>query len=1169
MDVVADQPMELQRVVSAAEPAALLVAPRLLCRIIKHHRQITGIGLQVPHRRCYVIDRGPLLQVASLQELGVSPDAELPATLLLIAHPNLGRPNPLPRNESLLRCWRLLFHVRVHAILEQQQAKGILTPVAVRLRVQRIGETEFEEIRRVLQQERHLLPPCDDCTTYIEFVALYLGLRCFAPRLIPDYFPGLGDCARIDALIAEDIDMPALLAGLGPECAPEPEQSTSVEAEEESVLTEGPSSAEDPPPCPSDHSAIKLVVQADEAAARGNTVRAAILCAQANPASPARPPNGEWARAERELQTLAGRLQPALGLSDRETQEWGATLPALLGRALRGFWTVEARLLYDLQKVCIDHERGVYKSTLLAWLFTVLFGWLIGVKRRPLHRPLPAQQRVRIVRHLHSASRRLLRARLADPDRRRLSMLFAVALDRCEERLRGEFRPLLQTALQEVGLVPANVPERVARHKLIEELLDRITERGFLTLGDLRDGLAANQLKLPELSGVAECIRGDPLLRLNRRLAVALDGVYRAGEIYLRWLQRLSSLAFGTATGRFLTRYFILPFVGAFVLLVGLGEAVELLTGYRAKFIHGTTLLAGALVGDLGSGPALGPAITALLLYGNRLHRHLHLATPVSVLVLGSFLFALLHIPRFRCAILWGLRLTGRTLRMALVDGPAWLVRQPAVRAILESPPVVLLLRYALKPLIGAALGMAAALLLGDGWLASGVIGSSVFIGAILFFNSRFGRDVEESVADATAHLWRRLSSDIFPALFHLVMDFFKMLLDRVERLLYAVDEWLRFKEGDTLLARIFKPVLAAIWKVLTYVVRFVLTVLVEPQINPVKHFPVVTVGHKLCLPLIPVLAPVLQSTLHLEKMAGAYTLATAIITCIPGLFGFLVWELKENWRLYKANRARDLRPVPIGHHGETMLRLLRPAFHSGTIPKLFAKLRKAQRRGKRKAARKLQETFEEVKESIRHFVDRELLELLRQSRVWGETKVVTRTIHLAGNRIRVELCCSGQADNTLWLEFAEHFGWLVGSMTRPGWFAELSPARQQTLQTALAGFYKLAGVTLIREQLEAHVVPPLTVSVTEQGLLLRCPDSRAEALYDLRNGKVLQPRVLQGAFTMQLPVLESTRVLFASVPISWEQWVEVWERDQAGQVPDLEGLDRQMLSFNPACTSV
>src|SRR5207245_3980341 len=61
--------------------------------------------------------------------------------------------------------------------------------------------------------------------------------------------------------------------------------------------------------------------------------------------------------------------------------------------------------------------------------------------------------------------------------------------------------------------------------------------------------------------------RGDPLLRLDRRLATLLEGVYRRGEFYLRWLERGSSLFFGTDVGRFMTRNFLVPFGAAFALL--------------------------------------------------------------------------------------------------------------------------------------------------------------------------------------------------------------------------------------------------------------------------------------------------------------------------------------------------------------------------------------------------------------------------------------------------------------------------------------------------------------------------------------------------------------------------------------------------------------------------
>ena len=43
----------------------------------------------------------------------------------------------------------------------------------------------------------------------------------------------------------------------------------------------------------------------------------------------------------------------------------------------------------------------------------------------------------------------------------------------------------------------------------------------------------------------------------------------------------------------------------------------------------------------------------------------------------------------------------------------------------------------------------------------------------------------------------------------------------------------------------------------------------------------------------------------------------------LPDAFAFLAWELKENWRLYRANRPSSLRPVALGSHGETVRQLL------------------------------------------------------------------------------------------------------------------------------------------------------------------------------------------------------------------------------------------------------
>src|SRR5262249_28679446 len=173
-----------------------------------------------------------------------------------------------------------------------------------------------------------------------------------------------------------------------------------------------------------------------------------------------------------------------------------------------------------------DHERELYAVDLVEWA--------LSLGQHPLKRPVPCQREVLLLKHLRSAEQRLKAVPLTDRARQRLSALLQPAVQRCEEQLRARFRPVLGGVLEEVGLRPGNLPERVALNKLIEELLDRIVESGFLNIGDLRDAVSRNQLKLDDLSGPGEFFSGDRLIQANRKLAVALDGVYHGGEIYMR-----------------------------------------------------------------------------------------------------------------------------------------------------------------------------------------------------------------------------------------------------------------------------------------------------------------------------------------------------------------------------------------------------------------------------------------------------------------------------------------------------------------------------------------------------------------------------------------------------------------------------------------------------------
>src|SRR5262249_16120252 len=199
---------------------------------------------------------------------------------------------------------------------------------------------------------------------------------------------------------------------------------------------------------------------------------------------------------------------------------------------------------------------------------------------RPIKRPLPGQTEVLQLKHLRTAARRAAVARIAESSRRDLEFLLRDAVERGEQRTRETFRPRLAEVLREVGMRPGIVPEQVAVQKITEELVDGAVERGYLSMGDLRDAVSRNNLRLPDLSGPREFFRGDKLIRANRRLPVLLDGVYRRGEFYLRWLQRLSSAAFGTAVGRFLGLYLLLPFGGAFVTVEGVRHVVLVAAKY-------------------------------------------------------------------------------------------------------------------------------------------------------------------------------------------------------------------------------------------------------------------------------------------------------------------------------------------------------------------------------------------------------------------------------------------------------------------------------------------------------------------------------------------------------------------------------------------------------------
>jgi hypothetical protein len=237
----------------------------------------------------------------------------------------------------------------------------------------------------------------------------------------------------------------------------------------------------------------------------------------------------------------------------------------------------------------------------------------------------------------------------------------------------------------------------------------------------------------------------------------------------------------------------------------------------------------------------------------------------------------------------------------------------------------------------------------------------------------------------------------------------------------------------------------------------------------------VVTVSHKVILPTGPML--VKQLTPYLGS-AEAYTLVVSTIWLIPGVFGFLVWELKENWRLYAANRPQHLRSEPIGHHNETMIRLLRPGIHSGTLPRAYAALRRAARKSQAADEHQVHgkwATILHTEEAVRHFVERTLINLLEEVDFLAGVKLRVGRVHAATNRIELHLLREDQPDQPAVLTWEYHSGRLFGAIRHAGWIGDLAEDELATFTAAMCGLFQRSGVEQVRSPYSLKVTPPMS----------------------------------------------------------------------------------------------
>ncbi|MCF8004377.1 MAG: sulfite exporter TauE/SafE family protein [Chromatiaceae bacterium] len=590
--------------------------------------------------------------------------------------------------------------------------------------------------------------------------------------------------------------------------------------------------------------------------------------------------------------------------------------------------------------------------------------WLMQLGRAPIREQLPFQPLLKALRVLEVSRARLEELPWPMAELERFSSLLRRLNRLITDRLDTELMPRIEQAMQEADFVPRNHREIVAAQKMKLELLDVIKHRRHLKFTDARDIVARNILRLPDPTW-SEFFRGDRLRRLDRTAERALPGVYRPGELYIKGLQQLGAPLFGTPMGRDILRYLLLPFGGSFLVLKSLDLLIALIP-FVDKSFHFTEITSVVLSGCLIN-------LFAYTGIGR------HIAQSVS---LGGW----------------------RILRFLVWDGPRGLLHWWPIAGLLSTAMMRGLGRNLIQPLLIGALPLAPiialAVLVDEVPIEPGLwlLGLAFALGT-LARNTPAGRRFLDNLSTRIGVYLQRLNQALFIGLIQQLLFFFKEVTRRFSQLLHRVDEGLTHHLSERWSSLALKALLAPIWRFSESLIQFYVTVLVEPQVNPVKHFPIVTIGHKLLLPFLPAItAAFVEITQSVLPKVVAYPFVTLTIVLLPGLFGFLVWELKENWKLYEANhrerlRALDAEPAPgapiepasVGAHGESMRGLMCRGFHSGTLPKGFDRLRKVIRQQLRdnkpypRRLRRCQRQLEEVEHAIGIFVDREFSFALRE----------------------------------------------------------------------------------------------------------------------------------------------------------------------------------------------
>jgi hypothetical protein len=161
---------------------------------------------------------------------------------------------------------------------------------------------------------------------------------------------------------------------------------------------------------------------------------------------------------------------------------------------------------------------------------------------------------------------------------------------------------------------------------------------------------------------------------------------------------------------------------------------------------------------------------------------------------------------------------------------------------------------------------------------------------------------------------------------------------------------------------------------------------------------------------------------------------------------------------------------------------------------------------------------------------------------------VAVANVELTVKRVRVTLSHADYPDRPVLIDFELRHTCLVACVRDTGWLDQLSISQLHAFTATLASLYKLAGVDLVAEQVQANLPPAATWDLTDDGLLVRMGATESPVVCSLRDLDLpAHCESATGNGAIDKPKIEPRRLVFSQYPLNWSQWVTNWEKPANG----------------------